>query len=102
MSEVWTAIAAVAVASAAIKALGPVVVGRRALPAPAAGVIALLAPALLAALVVADTLSDGRTFAVDAKVAGLAVAAVALALRAPVLVVITVAAVATAAVRALA
>ena len=100
MTEVWITIAAVAVASATMKALGPVVLGRRTLPPTAAGVIALLAPALLAARVVANTLTHGRTFAVDARVVGLAVAAVALALRAPILVVIVAAAAATAAVRA--
>ena len=100
MTEVWIAIAAVAVASATLKALGPVVVGRRTLPRAVAGVIALLAPALLAALVVANTLTHGRTFDVDARVVGLAVAAVALAARAPILVVIVGAAASTAAVRA--
>lgn len=101
MSKVWIVITAVAVASATMKALGPVVVGRRTLPPAAAGVIALLAPSLLAALVVADTLTQGRTFGVDAKVVGLAVAAVALALRAPLLLVIVAAAAATAVIRAL-
>ena len=52
MTTVWLTIAAVAVASAAIKAAGPVLIGGRPLPALAGRVIALLAPALLAALVV--------------------------------------------------
>ncbi len=101
MTTVWVAVAAVAVASAAIKAAGPVVVGRRALPPSVTAVIALLAPALLAALVVSDTLTHGQGLAVDAKVVGVAVAAIALALRAPMLLVVTVAAVATAVARAL-
>jgi branched-subunit amino acid transport protein len=101
MTTVWIAIAAVAVANAAFKAAGPVAVGRRALPPPVTAVIALLAPALLAALVVSDTLTHGQGLAVDAKVVGVAVAAIALALRAPMLLVVTVAAVATAVARAL-
>ncbi|MGB0244931.1 MAG: AzlD domain-containing protein [Candidatus Nanopelagicales bacterium] len=58
---------------------------------------AILPIALLAALVGVQTFSTGSTVTVDARVAGLAAAIVALALRAPFLVVILVAA-ATAAV----
>ena len=101
MTDVWIAIAAVAVASAAMKAVGPVLLGGRALPPPASGVIALLAPALLAALVVTDTFTDGRAFALDAKAAGVATAAVALALRAPMLLAVALAAFGTALVRAM-
>src|SRR5215216_3100727 len=48
----WITIVAVALASAAIKAAGPMLVGGRDLPPRAAAIVALLAPALLAALVV--------------------------------------------------
>lgn len=58
---------------------------------------AILPIALLAALVGVQTFSTGNAVQVDARVAGLAAAIVALALRAPFLVVILVAA-ATAAV----
>ena len=58
---------------------------------------AILPIALLAALVGVQTFSTGNAVQVDARVAGLAAAIVALALRAPCLVVILVAA-ATAAV----
>jgi hypothetical protein len=66
-------------------------------------VIALLAPALLAALVVVETFGrpDG-TLEVDQRAAGVAAAGAALALRAPILLVIAIAAVVTALVRALA
>src|SRR5215211_7005259 len=63
-------------------------------------VIALLAPALLTALVVVDTFGSDRSLAIDARAAGLAAAIVAIALRAPLLVVVVGAAAATAAVRA--
>lgn len=86
----------------AIKASGPLAFGGRRLPAPLAGVIPLLAPALLAALVVTETLGGaGRSLTVDARVAGVAAAAIGLALRLPVLAVIVLAAVATALTRAL-
>lgn len=101
MTTLWITIAAVAVASAAIKATGPVLVGGRELPPRAANVISLLAPALLAALVMVETFAEDQRLALDAKAVGVAVAALALALRAPVLVVVALAVVATAAARAL-
>ena len=51
----WVTIVAVALANAAIKAVGPVLVGARELPPRVLAVIALVAPALLAALVVTET-----------------------------------------------
>lgn len=63
-------------------------------------VIALLPIALLAGLAAVQTFSDGRGLLLDARAAGVAAAAVALALRAPFLVVIIVAASVTAALRA--
>jgi hypothetical protein len=61
---------------------------------------ALLPPALLAALVVVQAASSGRHLVLDARAAGLAVAAVALLARAPFVAVVVLAAVAAAAVRA--
>ena len=55
MSVLWVTILVVALASAAIKATGPVLFGGRELPPRARAVIALLASALLAALVVTQT-----------------------------------------------
>lgn len=63
---------------------------------------ALLPVALLAGLVVVQVLGDGRSLSVDARLAGLAAGALALALRAPFLVVVVVAAATAAALRALA
>ena len=48
MTTLWVTVFAVALASAAIKAAGPVLVGGRELPPRVVSVIALLAPALLA------------------------------------------------------
>jgi hypothetical protein len=100
MTTLWVTIVAVALASAAIKAAGPVLVGGRELPPRAVSVVALLAPALLAALVVTETFGDDRHLVLDERAVGVAVAAIALALRAPVLVAVALAAVTTALVRA--
>jgi branched-subunit amino acid transport protein len=101
MTAAWVVVIVVGVATMALKAVGPLVLGSRELPARFTGVIALLAPALLAALVVTQTLGDGEGFVVDERLAGVAVGAGALALRAPLLAVVVVAAAVTAAVRAL-
>jgi branched-subunit amino acid transport protein len=61
----------------------------------------LLPVALLAALIGVQVLADGQSLSVDARLLGLGVAVVALLLRAPFLVVVTVAAVAAALARAL-
>jgi branched-subunit amino acid transport protein len=100
MTAVWTTIGVLTVVSATIKATGPVLVGGRELPGWATRIIALLAPALLAALVVVDTFADGKSLVLDARAAGLAAAGIAVALRAPIIVVILLAAAVTALVRA--
>jgi hypothetical protein len=102
VTTVWILVAVLFAGTVALKAVGPVTFGERRLSDRAAGVIGLVAPTLLAALVVYETLSAGATgVAIDARVAGLAAAAVALALDRPMIVVVVAAAVATAAVRAL-
>lgn len=80
----------------AFKALGPVALGGRSLPPRLLGVVELLAPALLAALVVVQVFGSERDLVVDARAVGLGAAAVALVLRAPILVVVVTAAAATA------
>lgn len=90
----------VGVATVAFKAAGPVVLGPRRLPERVAGVVGLLAPALFAALVVTQTFGEERGLTVDARAVGVGAAAIAVLLRAPMLVVIVVAAGATAVVRA--
>jgi branched-subunit amino acid transport protein len=101
VTAVWVTIAGLVVVTAAIKAAGPVLVGGRVLPRGAYAVIGLLAPALLTALILTETFAKGQDLVVDARAAGLGAAAIALALRAPMLVVVLVAAVAAAAVRAI-
>lgn len=97
MSTVWIVVLAVGGATVLLKAAGPVLLGDRELPRPFAGVVALLAPALLAALVVTQATGGAdREITADARLVGLAAAAVALVLRAPLLAVVAAAAAATA------
>ena len=99
MSEAWGLVLAVGVGTMAIKAAGPVLLGGRPLPALLQAVVALLAPALLAALVATATLAQGTRLEPDARLIGLGAAVLALLLRAPVLLVVIIAAAATAVAR---
>ena len=72
MSTSVILIGGAALVTAAIKAAGPVALGGRELPAAFTGVIALMAPALLAALVVTSALADGDEWAIGADTAGVA------------------------------
>ena len=102
MTAAWTTILALAVGTIAIKATGPIALGGRPLPRRLNGFIMLLAPSLLAALVAVETFGgEHRTLVIDARLAGLAAAAVALALRQSMIVVVVVAAVVTAVTRVL-
>ena len=78
--EIWLTIGVLTVATAAIRAAGPVLLGGRELPGPVQGVIALVAPALLAALVVVETVGapEGGALELDARVVGVGAAAIAL------------------------
>ena len=59
----------------------------------------MVAPAILAALVVTETFASGRSLVIDARLAGVAAGIVAVALRAPLWLVVVVGALATALVR---
>lgn len=87
--------------TAAIRATGPIALGGRELPARMMGVIALLAPALLAALVVTETFrSESSELTVDERVLGVAGASVVLVLRGSILAAMVVAMALTAGARA--
>ena len=62
-------------------------------------VVALLTPALLAALVITGTFGEGGHLALDERALGVGVAGVALALRAPILLAVVLAALVTALIR---
>lgn len=98
----WTLVALLAFGAYGFKVLGLVVLGGRQLPAPLDRCLALIPAALIAALVVKDTLSVGQELVIDARLAGVAAAVVAAWRRAPLIVVIVVGAAVTAIVRALA
>jgi hypothetical protein len=99
MTPSWWTVLAAGLVVLAIKAVGHLL-PRRWVEAPAftrtAGMITV---GLLAALVVVQGATDGRAVLVDARVVALGVAAVALWLRAPFIVVVTLAAATAAVVR---
>jgi hypothetical protein len=98
----WFAILATSVGCYLLKLAG-LLVPRSFLEAPlVARVAALLPVALLVALAAVQTFADGTELVLDARVAGVAVAVVALLLRAPFLVVVVLAAATAAGVRLLA
>ena len=101
MSDVWLVVVLVGAATIAFKAVGPVFLGGKELPTPLTAILFLLAPALLAALVVTQAVGGDRELVFDERLVGLGAAVVAIVLRAPLLAVVVAAAAATAAARAL-
>lgn len=101
MSSVWAVVVLVGVFTIAFRAAGPVVLGGRALPPRLGGAFELLAPSLLAALVVTQAVGSKDGIVLDARLAGVAAGGVAILLKAPLIVVILAAALATALVRAI-
>ena len=95
----WLVIVVVGSMTMAFKAAGPVLLGNRQLPSRVAAVVDVLAPAMLAALVVTQTVGGDREIVVDARLAGVVAGGIAVWLRAPLLVVMVVAAVTAALIR---
>ena len=98
--SVWTTVGAVGAGTIALKSVGPVVLGGRPLPPRVAGVVELLAPALLSALVVTQAVGGDHKLVFDARLLGLGAAVIALRLRAPLLLVVVTAAAVAALARA--
>ncbi|MEU3499624.1 AzlD domain-containing protein [Streptomyces hundungensis] len=99
--NVWIAIAATALGCYLVKLLG-LLVPAGALERPLVKRLSALLPvALLAALTAQQTFSTDHQVLLDARGAGLAAAALALAVRAPFLVIVGAAVLVTAGVRAL-
>ena len=69
--NVWLLIAGCVAGTVVVKAAGPVLLGGRELPAAMIRVVALMAPALLAALVVTAAFADGRHLHVGAETVGM-------------------------------
>ena len=99
MSAAWACVLAVGVGTFALKAVGPVGVSGRKLPAHVVELLDMVAPAILAALVVTETFAHGRSLVVDARLMGVAAGLVAIVFRAPIWLVVLVGAVATAVAR---
>jgi uncharacterized membrane protein len=101
MTATWLVVVLVGAGTAAIKAAGPVLLGGRPLPARLTGIVELLAPAVLSALVAVQAFGGGGALVIDERLIGVAAACVALWRRAPLLIVVVVAAAATALTRLL-
>jgi branched-subunit amino acid transport protein len=99
VSATWIVVLTVGACTIALKAAGPVLLGGRALPAWADNALELLAPSLLAALVVTQAVGEDGELVFDERLVGVGAAAVAIRLRAPLIVVMILAALATAFVR---
>lgn len=100
-TTVLAALLTLAVGTYAMKAVGPVLTAGRELPPLLARAADLLPAALLAALVATQTVGGDTGLTLDARIVGVAVAAVAVALRAPFGLVVLLGAATTAGVRAL-
>jgi branched-subunit amino acid transport protein len=92
LADEWVLIAWLIAATAVLRAAGPVALGGRELPPRVMGVVAMLAPALLAALVVTQTFGgEGSELVLDERAVGVAGAGAVLALRGGILLAMTVA-----------
>lgn len=103
MTDVWLTIALLTATTVSVRGIGPVATGGRELGRRTAAVVELLAPALLAALIVVETVGGSNGgLDPDARIAGVAAAAAVLAWRrSAMLTAVFAAAAVTAAVRAL-
>jgi branched-subunit amino acid transport protein len=101
VSAVWAAVLIVGAATIAIKSAGALLLYDRQLPPRLGGMIELLAPVMLAALVVTNTFGGDHELVLDPRAAGLAAAAVSVVLKAPLLLTVFVAAATAALVRAI-
>jgi branched-subunit amino acid transport protein len=101
MSATWIVVLLVGAFTISFKAAGPLLLAGRKLPAPLTSAFELLAPSLLAALVVTQSVGGKDGIVLDARLVGLGAAVGAILLRAPLIVVVLVAALATALARLL-
>jgi branched-subunit amino acid transport protein len=81
VNGVWITVAGLALITAAIRGSGPLLFGGRELPGALGRIMPLMAPALLAGLVVSETLSDATGFVVDERLIGVGAAAAVLCVR---------------------
>ena len=96
MSATWLVVLFVGLFTVAFKAAGPVLLGGRELPRRMTEAFELLAHSLLAALVVTQAVGGTEGIVFDKRLVGVGAAVVAIRLRAPLIAVMVVAALATA------
>ncbi len=102
MADAGVVIVGLIATTALIRASGPVILGGRRLPGRATAVISLVAPALLAALVMTETFRGaGSELILDERALGVAAAGAVIVARGPLLLALAVAMAVTAGTRAL-
>jgi branched-subunit amino acid transport protein len=89
---VWLVVLVVGALSVVFKASGPVFLGRRELPPRISSVVALIGPVMLTALVVTQTVGGDEEIVLDARIPGVAAAAIAIWRGAPIVAAMAVAA----------
>ena len=97
----WTLIILLTLGAYAFKVTGLVFLGGRSLPPMFERCLALIPAAVVTALVMKDTFTNGQDLVLDARALGIAVAGVAAWRKAPLIVVIVLGAAVTALVRQL-
>ena len=97
--RLWLSILAVTLATWLMKASGPLALGNRQLPQLAQSVVGLMAPVLLAALIVVELGGTRWTGLNVEQLIGVAVAGAARTLKAPMLVAVVIGAATTAVLR---
>jgi len=96
MNDVWIVVVVVGAVTIVFKAAGPVFLGGRKLPERVQSVATLLAPVMLTALIVTQTFGSDSEVTLDARLPGVAAAAVAIWRRAHIVVAMVIAAAVTA------
>jgi branched-subunit amino acid transport protein len=96
MTGVWLIVLLVGLVSTGLKAAGPIALGGRSLPPAAQRVVTLMAPTLLAALIATQVFAKGQSLTLDSRLVGLGVGVLGLLLKFPVLLIVVLAAAATA------
>ncbi len=91
----WTLVLVLSAGAFAFKAVGFFLLAGRRLPARVERCLALIPAAVVAALVVKDTFSSGRTLVLDARALGVGTAVVLVHRRVPFVVVVVAAAAVT-------
>ena len=95
----WTLIILLTIGAYAFKVTGLVILGGRTLPPIFERCLALIPAAVVTALVMKDTFTQGQELVLDARALGIAVAVIAAWHKAPLIVVIVLGAAVTALVR---